>query len=187
MHRRPGVVCGLVATLSLSVPGCASLDSPVRAEHGGHAKSPANDRPDRLGESAGKEVPVSPPAAQNQGPTLGWPVWIGIVCDDLEAQRHFYGDVMGLKELQSGPSYVWFDLDGKLFELLAKSSLPQYNERRVVFAFDVADIHAARAQLVKNGVEPVTEIEGGPGVGQYWAYFKDAEGNLFEIVQRTTP
>lgn len=130
---------------------------------------------------------MNSPPEKNESPTLGWPAWIGIVCDDIEAQRRFYGNVMGLKELQSGPSYVWFDLDGKLFELLAKSSLPQYSERRVVFAFDVDDIHAARDQLVKRGVEPVTEIEGGPGARQYWAYFKDAESNLFEIVQRLTP
>jgi len=183
MHRRPVLVCALVAALSLSASGCARLDPPLLPEHGGPVKPSDNDRSNAVGQG----TPVSTPAAQNQSPTLGWPVWIGIVCDDLEAQRHFYGDVMGLKELQSGPSYVWFDLDGKLFELLAKSSLPEYNERRVVFAFEVENIHNARAQLVKKGVEPVTEIEGGPGAGQYWAYFKDAEGNLFEIVQRLGP
>lgn len=31
----------------------------------------------------------------------------------------------------------------------------------------------------------MSEIEGGPDARQYWAYFKDAEGNLFEVVQRT--
>ena len=187
MHRCPSVACALVASLFLFASGCAHRDPSLRAEPGAHVEPPANDRPNPAGKDVGKEDPVSPPAAPNPDPTLGWPVWIGIVCDDLEAQRLFYRDVMGLKELQSGPSYVWFDLDGKLFELLAKSALPQYDQRRVVFAFEVDDIHAARAQLLKKGVEPVTEIDGGPGVGQYWAYFKDAEGNLFEIVQRTTP
>src|SRR5205807_5132445 len=62
---------------------------------------------------------------------LRWPVWIGIVCDDLESQRHFYRDVLGLKELKSGEDFVWFDFDGKLLELLAKSPLPQYDRRRV--------------------------------------------------------
>src|SRR5436190_3757081 len=62
---------------------------------------------------------------------LRWPVWIGIVCNDLESQRHFYRDVLGLKELKSGEDFVWFDFDGKLLELLAKSPLPQYDRRRV--------------------------------------------------------
>jgi len=51
---------------------------------------------------------------------LRWPVWIGIVCDDLESQRHFYRDVLGLKELKSGEDFTWFDFDGKLLELLCK-------------------------------------------------------------------
>ena len=115
---------------------------------------------------------------------LRWPVWIGIVCEDLEAQRRFYRDVLGLSELKAGQNWVWFDFDGKLLELLAKFPLPQYDRRRVSFAFDVDNIESARAELIQRGVEPVTEIEGGPKSLQYWTYFKDAEGNLFELVQR---
>jgi catechol 2,3-dioxygenase-like lactoylglutathione lyase family enzyme len=115
---------------------------------------------------------------------LGWPVWIGVVCEDLKAQRRFYRDVLGLKELRSGEDFVWFDFDGKLLELLAKGQLPQYDRRRVCFAFEVDDIHSARAELIDRGAAPVTEIEGGPQSLQYWTYFKDAEGNLFELIQR---
>ena len=104
----------------------------------------------------------------NGGATvLRWPVWIGIVCDDLESQRHFYRDILGLKELKSGEDFVWFEFDGKLLELLAKSPLPQYDRRRVSFAFEVDDIHSARAKLIDRGVEAVTEIEGGPQSRQY--------------------
>ena len=115
---------------------------------------------------------------------LRWPVWIGIVCDDLKSQRHFYRDVLGLKELKSGEDFAWFDFDGKLLELLAKSPLPQYDRRRVSFAFEVDDIHSARRELIDRGVEAVTKVEGGPQSRQYWTYLKDAEGNLFELVQR---
>jgi hypothetical protein len=89
-----------------------------------------------------------------------------------------------LSELKAGRNWVWFDFDGNLLELLAKSPLPQYDRRRVSFAFDVDNIESARATLIERGVEPVTEIEGGPKSLQYWTYFKDAEGNLFELVQR---
>ena len=115
---------------------------------------------------------------------LKWPAWIGVVCDDLEAQRKFYRDTLGLIEVRSEEGFVWFELENKLFELLAKSDKPQYDRRRVSFAFEVDDIHATRADLLSRGVEPVTDIEGGPDARQYWAYFKDAEGNLFEVVQR---
>lgn len=115
---------------------------------------------------------------------LKWPVWIGVVCEDLEGQRRFYRDTLGLKEVRSGENFVWFEFEDKLFELLAKSDKPQYDRRRVSFAFEVDDIRATRAELVSRGVEPVTGIEGGGDARQYWAYFKDAEGNLFEVVQR---
>jgi len=115
---------------------------------------------------------------------LRWPVWIGIVCDDLEVQRHFYREVLGLTELRAGEDFVWFEFDGKVLELLAKAPLPQYERRCVSFGFDVDDILSARAELIDRGGEPVTEIEGGPESLQYWAYFRDAEGNLFELVQR---
>lgn len=115
---------------------------------------------------------------------LKWPVWIGVVCEDLEAQRRFYRDTLGLQEVRAGERFVWFELEDKLFELLAKSDEPQYDRRRVSFAFEVDDIRSTRTELLTRGVEPVTGIEGGPDARQYWAYFKDAEGNLFEVVQR---
>lgn len=118
---------------------------------------------------------------------LKWPVWIGVVCEDLEAQRKFYRETLGLNEIRAEPGFVWFELDGKLFELLAKSDAPQYDRKRVSCAFEVEDIRAARAELLAKGAKALTEIEGGPESRQYWAYFIDAEGNLFEIVERIEP
>src|SRR5262245_39309005 len=118
------------------------------------------------------------------GVALRWPVWIGIVCEDLEQQRRFYRDVLGLSELKAGDYWVWLDFGGKLVELPGRFPLPHYARGGVCFAFEVDDIRSARAELIRRGVEPVTEIEGGPEALQYWTYFKDAEGNLFELVQR---
>jgi hypothetical protein len=39
-------------------------------------------------------------------------------------------------------------------------------------------------ELLARGVKQVTEIEGGPGSGQYWCYFQDPEGNVFEVAQQ---
>jgi predicted enzyme related to lactoylglutathione lyase len=115
---------------------------------------------------------------------LRWPIWIGVVADDREGQRHFYRDVLGLKELEAGEGWVQFDLDGRMVELLGRSDDPQYEEPRVQVGFEVADIQEAANELVERGVERISEIEGGPESGQYWCYFRDPEGNVFEVAQR---
>lgn len=117
---------------------------------------------------------------------LGWPVWVGLVVEDLERQRAFYRDVLGFRELQSGNGWVWFDMgEGRLFELLAhEPSVPQYAQAGFTVAFEVEDIRAAVPELESRGATRVTEVEGGPEATQYWCYFRDSEGNLFEIVEK---
>ncbi len=116
---------------------------------------------------------------------LGWPGWIGVVSDDLERQRAFYRDVLGLHEREAGEGFAIFEIDGNILELLARSDAPQYASRCVTVGFVVEDIEIAREELLRRGVKPVTGVEG-PSEGQYWAYFRDVEGNLFELVQRVS-
>jgi predicted enzyme related to lactoylglutathione lyase len=117
-----------------------------------------------------------------------WPNWLGVVVDDLEGQRQFYRNVLGLAELDAGEDWVQFDMGGpNLFELLRKSGQPQYDRLRFQPGFAVGDIQAARARLIERGAEAITAIEGGAGSGGYWCYFRDPEGNVFEISQRLTP
>ncbi|MGH8923708.1 MAG: VOC family protein [Acidimicrobiia bacterium] len=118
-----------------------------------------------------------------------WPSWIGVVARDLEAQRRFYREVLGLDEAASSDDWVGFDLgDGRMFELIAVDpASPQYDRPRVQTGFDVDDIHTARAALLEAGVEPLTDVEGGPESNGYWAYFRDPEGNVFEIKQPLGP
>jgi extradiol dioxygenase family protein len=42
---------------------------------------------------------------------MGWPCWVGVVADDLDVQRRFYRDVLGLAELAAGPGWVQFDFN----------------------------------------------------------------------------
>jgi catechol 2,3-dioxygenase-like lactoylglutathione lyase family enzyme len=117
---------------------------------------------------------------------LGWPSWIGVVAGDLQAQRRFYRDVLGLREIDAGEDWIQFDMgEGRTFEVLALDpARPQYGERRFQVGFEVDDIRAARERLVAEGLEVVSEIEGGDEAGSYWAYFRDPEGNVFEITER---
>ena len=114
---------------------------------------------------------------------LGWPTWIGVVADDLERQAAFYRDILGFRQVAAGPDWVEFDLGGKTLEILGRSSLPQYDARRVQVGFEVDDIVGVRDQLIAAGVEASSGIEG-EGTDSRWAYFRDPEGNVFEIKER---
>ena len=59
----------------------------------------------------------------SHGLKLGWPVWIGVVAEDLERQRTFYRDVLGFQEREAGDGFVMFEVDGHIVELIAKWSM----------------------------------------------------------------
>ena len=113
---------------------------------------------------------------------LRFPKWIGVVCADFEAQRRFYRDVLALHEEDYGEDWVQFDMgSGVTFEILAQLADPEYDQPRYQVGFVVDDIEAAREELLGRGVEPVTDIK---GANSYWVYFRDPEGNVFEITER---
>ena len=116
---------------------------------------------------------------------LRWPNWIGVVASDLEAQRRFYRDVLGLKELDSGEDWVQFDMGWpNVLEILRRTETPQYEQPRYQVGFAVEDIRGVRQRLIEQGVETVTDVEGSPEAGGRWSYFRDPEGNVFEISER---
>jgi predicted enzyme related to lactoylglutathione lyase len=114
-----------------------------------------------------------------------WPNWIGVVVDDFDAQLRFYREVLGLTELGAGDGWAHFDMGfPNIFELLQRSDEPQYDGRRYQVGFATDDIHATRQRLLEGGAEPLTEIDGGGEAQGYWCYFRDPEGNIFELSQR---
>jgi catechol 2,3-dioxygenase-like lactoylglutathione lyase family enzyme len=106
-------------------------------------------------------------------------MWIGVVTDDLERQRHFYEHVLGFRETSSEG---WLHLHvpgGGLFELIQRDPSPQYESRRYQIGFTVDDIRAARDQLIRRGVEAISEIDGDEaGSTNLWCYFRDPERNV---------
>jgi predicted enzyme related to lactoylglutathione lyase len=111
---------------------------------------------------------------------LGWPTWIGVVADDLEGLAAFY-ESLGVARNEGDAESIQIDFNGRTFEILQRSDEPQYDQRRFQVGFDVADIEAAREALIAAGAEPISDIEGSDN---RWAYFRDPEGNVFEITQR---
>ena len=116
---------------------------------------------------------------------LVWPVWIGGVVDDVEAERRFYRDTLGLMETDASEGWAQFEVGGNLFELMPRSSLPPYQALGYQVSFTVEDIEAARTHLLEAGVEALSEIEGEQGSPYRWCYFRDPEGNVFGITQRS--
>jgi catechol 2,3-dioxygenase-like lactoylglutathione lyase family enzyme len=117
---------------------------------------------------------------------LRWPTWIGIVVDDLEGQRRFWGRLLGAPEDHSGPDFVDFELgEGRSFELIKRSDVPEYDGLRFQVGFEVDNIEVAYQELLGIGVEPIGGIVE-DDAGAPWAYFRDPEGNVFEIKQRLT-
>lgn len=115
---------------------------------------------------------------------LQWPTWVGLVVKDLEAQRRYYRDVVGMKERRVGKEYVILDVGSNMFELIAQSSGPPYEHKGFHIGFAVAKIEEARAELISRGLEPVGEIQS--DAGNFWCYFKDPEGNLYQITEESS-
>jgi AcrR family transcriptional regulator len=90
-----------------------------------------------------------------------------------------------LREITAGPGWVQFDFgQSGVLELVQRSDEPQYDDARYQVGYAVADIESARGTLVSRGVRPVTGIEGDSQAGGRWCYFRDAEGNVFELKER---
>ncbi|HEX6399110.1 MAG TPA: VOC family protein [Actinomycetota bacterium] len=118
-----------------------------------------------------------------------WPNWLGLVVEDLEVARRFYGDLIGLEPIDAGDHWVQFDMgEQRIFELLRRDpDQVQYEHPRFQPGFAVADIERARERLVALGARQVTDVEGGPEHGGYWCYFRDPGGHVFEISQLMPP
>jgi catechol 2,3-dioxygenase-like lactoylglutathione lyase family enzyme len=115
---------------------------------------------------------------------LDRPAWVGIVAEDLEKERAFYRDVLGLQEVRERDGYVWFRLgDGTLEVAQRSQDRPELRRPGSAVGYRVEDVDAARAELIARGAEPLTEIQGGPKAGARWCYFRDPEGNAFQITQ----
>jgi catechol 2,3-dioxygenase-like lactoylglutathione lyase family enzyme len=95
----------------------------------------------------------------NDQEVLGWPTWIGVVVQDLDTERRFWGELLGLREDHSTEDSATFKTaDGRWFELIERSEDAEYNEPRFQVAFAVDDIQAAYSQLVEHGVEAITPV-----------------------------
>jgi predicted enzyme related to lactoylglutathione lyase len=103
---------------------------------------------------------------------------------DLDKAKSFYGDHLGMEKVFEMPGWVEFSpvKDGPAIGLAFKDSAPSPTGGATV-VLNVADIHAAKAELVEHGVKFEGKIEEYPGVVRL-ATFRDPFGNRLQLAQK---
>ncbi|HEY3330242.1 MAG TPA: VOC family protein [Capsulimonadaceae bacterium] len=111
-------------------------------------------------------------------------------CGDIEAMTRFYTDVMGFSLSTAEPSTPgeWVVLDtGAVSLCLHKAhhdGTVSGEDSNVKVVFDVADVAAARAEMIARGVSM--------GPHHHWGFLDasegtDPEGNVFQLAGPPTP
>lgn len=100
---------------------------------------------------------------------------------DYERQKAFWTAVLGVEVAKEhAPYFCWLvpQHDGGISVALQTVEDPTEGPRRLHLDADVADIAAARAQIVELGGSVVADREVG---GFHWSTMADPEGNEFCI------
>jgi catechol 2,3-dioxygenase-like lactoylglutathione lyase family enzyme len=123
----------------------------------------------------------------------------GLIVADLDASRRFYGEALGLEELERPPNFTfagaWFALGDTQIHLLAeadttaRAGMPPPGPGlagglTTHFAFEVTDLPAWQERLAAAGVPPAAgPMPRGDGVDQLYVF--DPDGYVVELFERT--
>jgi catechol 2,3-dioxygenase-like lactoylglutathione lyase family enzyme len=111
---------------------------------------------------------------------------VSVIITDVERSRHFYRDLLGLKEIPKPRTFdfvaIWFDLGSMHVHLLQKEKPDSISPRH--FALRVADAQAARVHFRAHGVT-INETTLIPGADRFFVH--DPDGNRIEIIQWQRP
>ncbi len=110
-----------------------------------------------------------------------------LLVNDFEKSLSFYRDVLGLKVNSQDGKFADFKLEGTSLAIFEKDAAVTMFPKKhmssgggVVLAFQVDDVNKACEELKTKSVE----IFEGPKTtdwGQTVAYFKDPDGNIWEV------
>jgi len=111
---------------------------------------------------------------------------VSVIVTDLARSRHFYRDVLGLKEIAKPKTFdfrvLWFEFGGQQVHLLQKPQPDTRSPRH--FALRVPDAQAARVHFHSHGIamQETTPI---PKCDRFFVH--DPDGNRIEIIQWLEP
>ncbi len=111
---------------------------------------------------------------------------VSVIITDVERSRRFYGDLLGLKEINKPRTFdfvvLWFELGNHQLHLLLKGQRDTLSPRH--FALRVVDAAAARRYFHEQGVA-TAETTPIPGADRFFIH--DPDGNRIEIMQWLRP
>jgi catechol 2,3-dioxygenase-like lactoylglutathione lyase family enzyme len=111
---------------------------------------------------------------------------VSVLVTDLARSRHFYRDILGLKEIAKPRTFdfqvLWFDLGNQQLHLLRKPEPDTKSPRH--FALRVPDARTARGHFHAHGVE-TQETTPIPHCDRFFVF--DPDGNRIEIIQWLEP
>lgn len=107
---------------------------------------------------------------------------------DIQAARHFYGELLGLPHLYSFGDLAFFDCGGvRLFLSQAEGG----GGDESILYFRVADIRLVHLALASQGVEfvdaPHRIHRHEDGTEEWMSFFKDNEGRLLALMEQVPP
>src|SRR5436305_10265776 len=109
-----------------------------------------------------------------------------VLITDVERSRRFYGELLGLREINSPKTFdfivVWYDLGDQHLHLLLKDRPDTLSPRH--FALRVPDALAARTYFRAHSV-PIHETTPIPGADRVLG--ADPAGNRVEVMQWPEP
>ena len=117
---------------------------------------------------------------------------VSFAVHDLDASKHFFGEVLGLEEI-ARPSFTfrgaWYTLGDQQLHLIEVEADGREARDRIGrkdhVALEVAAAGAVRQQLSDAGVE--FEEGGNQALGMDQVFCRDPDGHAIEFVQYLTP
>jgi catechol 2,3-dioxygenase-like lactoylglutathione lyase family enzyme len=119
-------------------------------------------------------------------------VFATIAVSDIDRAKKFYGEILGLRVAQETPAGIRYENDNGEALFVYPSQFAGTNKATYA-GFDVEDIEATVKELRGRGivfedydfpglktVDGIAELEGEKG-----AWFKDPDGNILSVGQRT--
>lgn len=109
-----------------------------------------------------------------------------VLITDVAKARHFYGDVLGLREIPAPKEFdfvaLWYDLGGTYLHLLLKDKPDTISPRH--FCLHVSDCAAARMELSAKGlkIDETVKIDAADRF-----FVRDPDGNRIELLQWQRP
>lgn len=113
-----------------------------------------------------------------------------VLVSDLEKAEHFYGKILGLSKVERSLKYpgAWYQVGAFQIHLIVDALIqptlqnPEKWGRNPHVAFSVADLDAAKTQLVAHGCSMQMSASGRAAL-----FTQDPDGNIIELSEIALP